>query len=152
MAYLYFPHRVDSCPQGPHPKIAQAMIGVSPTWPLQLVNVSIEPTVLFQTSCPDWSSEYLECAGAQVWLLLMPYPKIGLEILGHPCLKSSPYAKSDKKKIPPLAWTTSTIGFHASTCSFVHMPGVCGYLKIWKIPKKENKITKLKGPTSVSKH
>ena len=30
MAYLYFPHRVDSCPQGPHPKIAQAMIGVSP--------------------------------------------------------------------------------------------------------------------------
>ena len=32
-----------------------------------------------------------------------------------------------KKKIPPFAWTRSTMGFHALTCSSVQIPGTLGY-------------------------
>jgi len=32
-----------------------------------------------------------------------------------------------QKKMPPLRWTAWTMGFHASTCSGVQMPGVSGY-------------------------
>jgi len=64
MAYQYFLYRVDSCPQGPHLEIAQVMTSVSPTWPLQLTNVSIEPSVLLQTSCLFLSSEFPECVEA----------------------------------------------------------------------------------------
>lgn len=35
-----------------------------------------------------------------------------------------PGCQSWQKKMPPFAWTASTIGFHASICSFDHIPGL----------------------------
>ena len=34
-----------------------------------------------------------------------------------------------QKKTPPLAWTASTIGFHASSCCSVQIPAISWYIK-----------------------
>ena len=43
-----------------------------------------------------------------------------------PYLEALPACQSWQKKMPPFSWTASTTGFHASTCSFLHIPGVFG--------------------------
>ena len=54
---------------------------------------------------------------------------------------------------PLSMYTTLTMGFHAATCSFDHIPGVCGYLHIWKKQKVIRKFgTKHEGWQSVPKN
>ena len=43
-------------------------------------------------------------------------------------LETLPACQIWQKNMPPFSWTASTIGFHASTCSFVQMPGTLLYL------------------------
>ena len=42
--------------------------------------------------------------------------------------ETRPTCQSWQKKVAPLSLTALTIGFHASHCSLVKIPGVCGYL------------------------
>ena len=63
-----------------------------------------------------------------------------------PLLETLPTCQIWQKMMPPLAWTASTIGFHASTCSLVHIPGVSWYLQeqettqMWVRSKPQIKI------------
>jgi hypothetical protein len=61
-------------------------------------------------------------------LTLMHDAKFILEISNILQLETLPACQIWQKNMPPLAWTASTIGFHASTCSFLQIPGVFSYL------------------------
>lgn len=50
-----------------------------------------------------------------------------------PAFETLPTCQIWQKKTAPLVCTASTMGFHASVCSFVHIPGVLGYLTSNKI-------------------
>lgn len=53
----------------------------------------------------------------------------GRRKLNLPVLETLPTCQIWQKKTPPFSWTASTIGFHASTCSWVQIPGVSLYLQ-----------------------
>lgn len=76
----------------------------------------------------------------QIMRVLLSFPLKIITTNNKPRFEIRPACQSWQKKIPPLAWTSATIGFHASTCSFVHIPGVCLYL----IYNKEKKKTLMK--------
>ena len=44
--------------------------------------------------------------------------------------EARPTCHSWQKKTAPFAFTAATMGFHASTCSSVKMPGVLGSLQV----------------------
>ena len=54
--------------------------------------------------------------------------KFTLEIENVLQLETLPACQIWQKNMPPFAWTASTIGFHASTCSFVQIQGILLYL------------------------
>jgi hypothetical protein len=60
-------------------------------------------------------------------------------MVGRPVCETRPTCQIWQKKMAPLSFTAFTIGFHASHCSFVKIPGVWGYLRKMGIPQQQSK-------------